>query len=89
MQHKTKSRTFRRKNLRTVSGTKRVYLRRKPKLARCSVTGETLKGVPRELPGKMAKKAKSSKRPERPYGGVLSSKAARGMLKARAREKDL
>ncbi len=89
MQHKTKSRTFRRQNLRTVSGTKRVYLRRKPKLGRCGVTGQTLKGVPRELPVKMKGMPKTSKRPERPFGGVLSSKAMRFVLKDKARNKEL
>jgi large subunit ribosomal protein L34e len=87
--HKMKSRTFARVNKRTISGTKTVYNRRKPKLGTCSVTGETLKGVPRVLPVKLRKMAISKKRPSRPFGGVLSSRASRTELKARARKLQL
>jgi len=82
---KTKSRTFRRKDVKTINGTKVRYDRRKPKLGTCSVTGETLKGVPRALPGKIKNLSKSQKRPSRPFGGVLSSKASREEIKKRAR----
>jgi len=51
----------------------------------CSVTGQTLKGVPRELPVKMQNMPKTSKRPQRPFGGVLSSQASREELKKRVR----
>ena len=88
-QSKTKSRTFARKQVRTVNGTKVVYARRKPKVGSCPVTGEKLKGVPRKLPGKMKNLAKTEKRPQRPFGGVLSSKASRQELKRRARNKEL
>jgi large subunit ribosomal protein L34e len=87
--HKTKSRTFARKSKRTINGTKFVYTRRKPKLGKCSVTGETLKGVPRALPVKMRKMAASKKRPTRPFGGVLSSRASREEIKSRARRLEL
>jgi large subunit ribosomal protein L34e len=87
--HKTKSRTFARKNRVTVRGTKRVYTRRKPSLGTCSVTGQTLKGVPRELPVKLRNMPKTKKRPSRPFGGVLSSKAAREEIKSRARKLEL
>ena len=88
-QSKTKSRTFARKQVRTINGTKTVYERRKPKVGTCPVTGEVLKGVPRELPAKMRNLAKTEKRPQRPYGGVLSSKASRQELKKKARAKDI
>lgn len=65
------------------------YSRKKPKLGTCPVTGEKLKGVPRERPVKMRNMAKSSKRPQRPFGGVLSSKASREVLKNKARESPL
>ena len=53
------------------------YKRRKPKAARCGNCGAVLKGVPRELPYKIRSMAKTKKRPERPYGGVLCSKCMR------------
>ena len=88
-QNKTKSRTFARKKVRTINGTKTVYTRRKPKTGTCPVTGEKLKGVPRVLPAGMRNLAKTEKRPQRPFGGVLSSKASRQELKKRARTKEL
>ena len=88
-QSKTKSRTFARKKVRTINGTKTVYTRRKPKVGTCPVTGEVLKGVPRELPAVMRNLAKTEKRPQRPFGGVLSSTASRQELKRRTRNKEL
>lgn len=89
VQHKTKSRTFARQAKRTAKGTKLVYTRRKPKLGTCSVTGEKLKGVPREYPVKLRNMPLTKKRPTRPFGGVLSSKAAREEIKSRARKLEL
>jgi len=81
-----KSRTFRRVKIRTPGGRTVLHHRkRKPKLGTCPETGESLKGVPRERPYKMQKLALSKKRPSRPYGGNLSSRAARAKLKAKAR----
>jgi large subunit ribosomal protein L34e len=85
VESKIKSRTFRRKKIRTITGTKTTYQRRKPKLGTCSVTGQKLKGVPREIPSKLRNMSKSQRRPSRPFGGVLSSKAARDEIKKRAR----
>ncbi|MBI2654657.1 50S ribosomal protein L34e [Candidatus Woesearchaeota archaeon] len=53
------------------------YKKRKPKAAHCGNCGAVLKGVPRELPYKMRSMAKTKKRPERPFGGVLCSKCMR------------
>ena len=53
------------------------YKSRKPKAAKCGNCGDALKGVPRELPYKMRNMAKTRKRPERPYGGVLCSRCMR------------
>ncbi len=82
-----KSRTLRRVSKR-VPGGKAVkrYEQRKPSSARCAVTGELLHGVPRELPTQLAKLSKTKRRPERPYGGVLSSRASRQVIKEEARE---
>ena len=86
---KTKSRSYARKKVRTIRGTKTVYLRRRPKLGVCHVTGQKLKGVPREIPSKIGKLAKTERRPQRPFGGVLSSKAARDVHKEIARKTEL
>ena len=73
-----KSRSLRRVFRRTPGGNVRLYYRkRKPKAAKCASCGAVLKGVPRERPSKMRNMAKTEKRPERPYGGVLCSKCMR------------
>lgn len=70
-------------------GTKTRYDRRKPSAGTCPVTGEVLKGVPRALPCEMKKIPKSSRRPSRPFGGVLSSKATKAVMTKKARELEL
>ena len=57
--------------------TKVVYKRSKPNLARCSDTGEKLKGIPRIKSFKLKSIVKSKKRVNRKYGGQLSSNASR------------
>lgn len=89
MQHKTKSRTFARVSKRTAKGTKIVYLRRKPSLGTCAVTGKKLNGVPRAHPIELQNMPLTKKRPTRPFGGVLSSSAARDEIKKRARKLEL
>ena len=61
------------------------HRRRKPSKARCSVTGEVLPGVPQANPTNLRKMTKSQRRPERPFGGVLSGKAMRSHFRAQAR----
>ena len=62
------------------------YKKRKPSKAVCSKCGDILKGVANERPYRMQNMAKTEKRPERPYGGVLCSKCTRKVLVAKARE---
>ena len=77
-----KSRTLRRKQVRTPGGkTTQRYLKRKPKIAKCGNCGAKLAGVPRERPYKIENLPKTKKRPERPYGGVLCSKCMRQKIK--------
>ena len=86
VQRKHRSRSFRRVSTKTPGGSTVVHFtRKKPKAAICPVTGEELKGVPRERPSKMQNMPKTQKRPERPFGGVLSSRASRAILKQKAR----
>ena len=81
-----KSRTFRRVHVKVPGGdTVLHYRRRKPSKAHCATCGKVLPGVPRELPRVMANLPKSSKRPERPYGGKLCSACTRQLLQQQAR----
>ncbi len=75
---KFKSRTFRRVKVKTPGGrTVTHYRKRKPAKAKCASCKAPLKGVPRERPYKIKRLAKTKKRPERPFGGVLCSRCAR------------
>jgi large subunit ribosomal protein L34e len=77
-----------RKLFRKVPGgaTKTHFKKRKPKASKCGGCHAVLKGTPRELPFKMRSMAKTKKRPERPYGGVLCSKCMRQEMFKKARQ---
>ena len=87
MQHKQKSRTLARKQVKT-PGARVVthHEQRKPKAATCANCGERLKGVPRGTPSQIKSLTKSQRRPERPYGGVLCSACTRAKMKQAARQ---
>ena len=81
-----RTRSLRRIYVKTPGGKTVVqHRKRKPSKAICGKCGDVLKGVPRERPYKMKTMAKTEKRPERPYGGVLCSKCMRILFKAKAR----
>lgn len=82
-----KSRTLRRIFKRLPGGkTELRYEQRKPSKASCGRCGAELHGVPRENPSALAKLPKSSKRPERAFGGVLCSRCQREIVKYEARD---
>lgn len=82
-----RSRSLRRIYKKTPGGRTIVhYGKRKPSKARCAKCGDLLKGVARERPYKMQNMAKTKKRPERPYGGVLCSRCMRMLIIKKARE---
>lgn len=82
-----RSRSKRHVYVRTPGGRTTIhYIARKPKVGRCQVTGEILKGVPRASAAERKRLAKTKKRPQRPYGGVLSSRAMRRLVIGEARE---
>ncbi len=84
---KHKSRSLRRVSRKLPGGKVTIqYKKRKPGRAKCSNCGKALMGVPRELPSKMRNLAKTKKRPERPYGGVLCSKCMRSKIKEELRK---
>ncbi len=56
------------------------YKERRPKRARDPVTKELLPGVPSLNPYRIRKLPKSQRRPNRPYGGVLSSSEMRKLI---------
>ncbi|HLC46974.1 MAG TPA: 50S ribosomal protein L34e [Candidatus Nanoarchaeia archaeon] len=81
-----KSRSKRRVFRRTPKGVSKLYYRpRKPQHAQCKTCGKVLFGVPRAQTSVMRNLPKSSKRPERPYGGVLCSQCTRKLMITNAR----
>ena len=81
-----KSRRLRRVSVTTPGGkTVKHYRQRKPSAVKCAIYGTPLAGVPKVRDSKMRNLPKSQRRPERPYGGVLSSKAMRDVIKDQAR----
>lgn len=77
--HRTRS--LRRVKVKTPGGRVKIhYRKRKPKKAHCAVCKNVLLGVPNQRPYKMRTMPKTSKRPERIYGGVLCSKCAKNKI---------
>lgn len=88
-QGRFKSRTFKRKHVRVPGGeTKLHYIKPKPKKLHCGACGRELHGISRLLPTQMKNAPKTSKRPERPYGGVLCSSCMRLEMLEKARAED-
>ena len=87
MQHKQKSRTLARTQVRTPAARVVTHHRqRKPSAPVCANCGTKLKGVPRGTPNQIKALTKSQRRPERPYGGVLCSACTRAKMKQAARQ---
>lgn len=61
------------------------YEKKKPKKAKCAICKSKLRGVPNLLPVKMRNLPKSSKRPDRPYGGFLDHKCLEKLIKKAVR----
>ena len=71
-------RTFRKIFKKVPGGATHVhYEHRKPKKAHCATCGKQLAGVPRLRAVTARTTAKTTKRPERPYGGILCSPCMR------------
>ncbi|MBI4146493.1 50S ribosomal protein L34e [Candidatus Woesearchaeota archaeon] len=85
VQPRYRSRTMRRVFVRTPSGTTLHYRRRKNAAPQCAQCGGVLPGVARGTKTQVRKLAKSSRRPERPYGGMLCSPCTRRTIIAKAR----
>ena len=82
-----RSRSLRRVYVKAPGGKTRLhYRKRKPGKAECGSCGAFLKGTLRERPNKMSSLAKTKKRPERPYGGVLCTRCMRQKIIGRIRQ---
>ena len=87
VQGRLKSRSFKRIDRRVPSGkSKRFFALRKPDKAKCARCRTTLKGVPNERPRIMQNLAKTEKRPQRPFGGVLCSACMRAEIISRFKD---
>jgi len=85
-QKRKRSHTYRKVFKRTPTGRVNiVYIKRKPKSAKCAGCGKTLAGTPRERPFKMQRMQKTKKRPERIFGGYYCSACSRKTIIAKAR----
>jgi len=81
-----RSRTLRKVFRKTPGGTTVLHrVKRNPSKAKCGSCGVELKAVPRKTASQMKNTAKTQKRPERPFGGVLCSKCMRKHLITKAR----
>ncbi|MBN2330640.1 MAG: 50S ribosomal protein L34e [Candidatus Aenigmarchaeota archaeon] len=79
-----RSRSFRKKPVNTPGGRQTIhYLKKGPCIARCAVCKRPLHGVPSGLPSEMRKLKKTSKRPDRPYGGNMCSACSRETVKSK------
>ena len=85
MANKHKNRSFRRVKVKLASDVTIHYRMRNPSPAKCGNCGKQLQAVPRKRPVDMRNMAKTAKRPERPYGGVLCTKCMRSAMVAKAR----
>lgn len=79
-----RNRSWRRIAVRTPGGRAVVhYEKKKPGKPVCMVCGRPLNGVPALRPSGLSKLAKTEKRPERAYGGVVCHEClARGLRNA-------
>ena len=72
-----------RKKVKTPSSqVKIVVKRKKPGKAICASCGKPLHGVPRDVPSRIRKLAKTERRPERPFGGYLCSRCMRRFFRS-------
>lgn len=74
--------SLRRVFVRTPSGENKIhYRKRKPSRPICAECGAYLHGIPHLIKSKFKNIAKTKKRPQRPYGGVLCSRCMREKIR--------
>jgi large subunit ribosomal protein L34e len=62
-----------------------IYKPKRPSKASCAICGGRLHGVPNRSTSQMRKLAKTEKRPERIFGGVLCGGCVRGLVREKIR----
>jgi large subunit ribosomal protein L34e len=84
---KRSERTKKKKAVRVPGGRSEVHMRKKKTSKKvCGICGKQLHGVPHGKTTQQVKQmAKTKKRPERVFGGVLCSKCVREVIKLKAR----
>ncbi|MEK6954614.1 MAG: 50S ribosomal protein L34e [Candidatus Micrarchaeota archaeon] len=81
-----RSRSAKSRSVRTPGGAVHsIYKPKKPGKAICALCGENLKGVPNRSTVGMRKLAKTKKRPERMFGGVLCAGDVRDLVREKIR----
>ena len=81
-----RSRSLRRKFVRTPGGNSTLHFKKKKhSKRRCAECGAELHGVPRGSPKEIKNLSKSKKIPTRPYAGYLCSKCMRKLIKEKVR----
>jgi large subunit ribosomal protein L34e len=78
----TKSKHSRMEKVKTTTGFSTHYKVSTPAQQKCASCKAILHGVPRKLHGK----AKTKKRPSRPFGGVYCSKCSRNKIRSEAQK---
>lgn len=72
--------------VKTIGKTKRTFKKKKPSASKCAECGKVLGGVPRAIKSKIKNMAKTSKRPSRPYGGVLCPRCLKLKIQKESRK---
>jgi large subunit ribosomal protein L34e len=84
-----KSGRFRKVFVKTPGGDTKIHYREhKPKKLACAKCGTPLAGTPRATHSELRNMPKTSRRPERPYGGVLCAKCTRETIKQKMRAEE-
>ena len=85
-----KTRSLRRKNVTLPGGRRTIqYKKRNPHYARDPITKKQLIGIPRLIHSQLRKLPKNQRRPNRPYGGVLSSSSLREKIFLESKKNDI
>ncbi|MBI4448695.1 50S ribosomal protein L34e [Candidatus Woesearchaeota archaeon] len=83
---KEKSGTYKRVMRRTPGGKSVLrFLRRNPAKAQCGKCAADLAGVPRKRPRELSRLARTQRRPQRMFGGVLCTKCSRREIITKSR----
>ncbi|MFH1821645.1 MAG: 50S ribosomal protein L34e [Methanobacteriota archaeon] len=81
-----RSRSYKQRQVRTPGGRmQRIYKEKRKGAAACASCSKTLGGVPRPAKGNIGSIPRSSRMPNRPFGGYLCPACSRRVMKEKAR----